>query len=200
MIELQTIRQALKIRESILLAETGHSSAAVAMLLIEGVKGVEVLFIERAAHPQDPWSGNLAFPGGRFDAGDADLQMTAERETLEEIGLDLCGAECLGQLDDIVGAYLPVKISGYVYLLAAPAELRLNHEVTRTTWFPLRELGNPLRHTLAKLFWHGKERQVHGIQLDDDLPLLWGITYRLVIQFLDRLQLIDPELCRVKDD
>jgi len=200
MIELQTIRQALKVRESIRLAETERNPAAVALLLTEGGQGVEVLFIERAAHPQDPWSGNLAFPGGRFEAGDANLQMTAERETLEEIGLDLCRAECLGQLDDIVGAYLPVKIACYVYLLPAPVELSLNHEVTRTTWFPLRELGNPSRHTQEQLFWHGKERQVHGIHLDDDLPLLWGITYRLVTQFLDRVQLIDPELCRIKND
>jgi len=200
MIEIQQIQLVLRSQAASVIAETERRSASVALILTEGDQGLEVLFIERAAHPQDPWSGNLAFPGGRFDQGDADLQATAERETFEEIGLDLAGAELLGRLDDIVGAYLPVKISCFVYYLAAPGELTLNHEVTRTTWFPLRELCNPARHTLADLFWHGQERQIHGIHLDNDSPLLWGITYRLVIQFLNRLRIIDPELCRVKDD
>ena len=200
MIEIQQIRRVLKSHAASVIDATECSPASVALILTEEDQGLEILFIERAAHPHDPWSGNLAFPGGRLEADDVDLRATAERETFEEIGLDLAGAELLGRLDDITGAYLPVKISCFVYYLAAPGALNFNHEVTRTTWFPLRELCNPTRHTLAKLFWQGQEREIHGINLDDDSPLLWGITYRLVIQFLNRLQLIDPELCRIKDD
>jgi len=200
MIAIQHIRLLLKSQAANVSAEAECSPASVALILTEGDQGLEVLFIERAAHPQDPWSGNLAFPGGRFDQADVDLQATAERETFEEIGLDLAGAELLGRLDDITGAYLPVQISCFVYYLAAPGKLNLNREVTRTTWFPLRELCNPARHSLANLIWQGQEKEIYGIHLDDESPLLWGITYRLVIQFLNRLQLIDPELCRVKDD
>ncbi|MGB5283894.1 MAG: NUDIX domain-containing protein, partial [Polyangiales bacterium] len=63
--------------------------AAVAMLLREGASGPEVFFIRRAEHPRDPWSGHMAFPGGRRDAGDATLLDTAMRETREEVGVDL---------------------------------------------------------------------------------------------------------------
>ena len=76
--------------------------AAVALLLREGASGPEVFFIRRAEHPRDPWSGHMAFPGGRQDAQDATLLHTAVRETQEEVGLDLSReAEHIGQLDDL---------------------------------------------------------------------------------------------------
>jgi 8-oxo-dGTP pyrophosphatase MutT (NUDIX family) len=60
----------------------------------------EVLYIKRAANPNDPWSGNVAFPGGRRDAIDVDDHATAVRECLEETGLDLKHFLYLGRLDD----------------------------------------------------------------------------------------------------
>ena len=51
----------------------GQTRAAVAALLRPGEGGVEILFIHRAEDPRDPWSGHMAFPGGREDPGDADL-------------------------------------------------------------------------------------------------------------------------------
>ena len=42
--------------------QRGH--AAVAMLLRNAASSPEVLFIVRAQHDQDPWSGNIGFPGG----------------------------------------------------------------------------------------------------------------------------------------
>src|SRR4051812_3842337 len=55
--------------------------AAVAAILRDAAEGPEILFIRRAEHPQDPWSGHMAFPGGREEPGDADLLETAIRET-----------------------------------------------------------------------------------------------------------------------
>ena len=76
--------------------------AAVAAVLRPGSNGPEVLLIRRAEHPNDPWSGHMAFPGGREDPCDADLFGTAVRETLEEVALDLTtNAALLGTLDDL---------------------------------------------------------------------------------------------------
>ncbi len=64
--------------------------AAVALVLRDaGPGGIELLFIRRAEHEKDPWSGHMGFPGGRAEPGDAGLEGTAVRETLEETGLDL---------------------------------------------------------------------------------------------------------------
>src|SRR4051812_31480098 len=63
--------------------------AAVAVVLRERGGETEVLLIRRAERDGDPWSGHVAFPGGRADPGDASLEATAIREAREEVGLDL---------------------------------------------------------------------------------------------------------------
>ena len=60
--------------------------ASVALVIREMGADLEALFIRRAEHADDPWSGHLAFPGGRLDASDKDARHAAERETIEELG------------------------------------------------------------------------------------------------------------------
>ena len=91
------------------------------LVLREGSAGAEVLFIERAMRADDPWSGHMAFPGGRLEGGDDSARTAACRETREEVGLELSRAEYLGHLvrslgplrradaDDRVGARLPPR-------------------------------------------------------------------------------------------
>ncbi|WP_432821953.1 NUDIX hydrolase [Trichloromonas sp.] len=189
-VAIDQIRRALADHPARLITGPERGHAAVALLLRPAETGLELLFIERAHHPQDPWSGNLAFPGGRIDPGDAGARQAAERETREEIGLDLARADYLGQLDDIVGAYLPVRVSSFVYGLAKDAALAaaLNHEVRDLFFVPLAELQNPGRHVTAAIDWNNGIRQSPAIDLlGSGRPLLWGITYRLTCQFMERL-------------
>ena len=81
-------------------ASTQGPSAAVAAVMREGDLGVEMLFIERARKVGDPWSGQMAFPGGRTSRDDAHTLATAQRETSEELGLELRNANALGRLSD----------------------------------------------------------------------------------------------------
>src|SRR5262245_33219350 len=76
--------------------------AAVALILREREDAVEALFIQRAVREGDPWSGQVALPGGRRDDGEADLAETVVRETREEIGIDLrTQGELVGALDEL---------------------------------------------------------------------------------------------------
>lgn len=158
--------------------------AAVAMLLTETERGPEVLFIRRAEYEGDPWSGDVAFPGGGIEATDAGPQQAAEREVMEEIGLRLHSHQCLGQLDDLTGAYLPIRIFCFVYQLSGKPQFKLNGEVLDTFWVPLSQLQNPLRRKQASFEYRGTRRSHPIIDLDGYCDrFLWGITYRLFENF-----------------
>ena len=74
------------------------SHAGVAMVLAGDDNKLDACFIRRTERKGDPWSGQVAFPGGRASTQDRDAQGVAERETLEEIGLELKPDQLLGPL------------------------------------------------------------------------------------------------------
>ena len=101
--------------------------AAVSLVLRRTGNHTEALFILRATKQGDPWSGHMAFPGGHHEVGDVSLRHTAERETREEIGLDLSqAADCLGQLDSVTanprGGTLNMVVTPFVYELKEPTD------------------------------------------------------------------------------
>jgi len=162
-----------------------HTHASVALLLREGRCGVEILFILRAEFQGDPWSGNIAFPGGHIEADDETVRAAAERETLEEIGIDLQKEEFLGRTDDVAGAHLPVIVSCFSYCVAASTPLFPNREINETFWVPLADLADPKRQRLHYVMFRGEQLERPAIDLlGPGRTVLWGITYRLVSHFM----------------
>ena len=106
--------------------------AAVAAVL-HGLEPTDLtlLFIRRATVAGDPWSGDVAFPGGRREAADGSLLETAIRETREELGLDLSVARYLGSLDDVgpVSRRRPMVVQPHVFYLRELPALSPNREV-----------------------------------------------------------------------
>src|SRR5262249_42208670 len=97
----ERLRLRLGTREPLLLSEPRAIEAAVALALVPIHDGdLELLFIQRAELAGDPWSGQMALPGGRRDADDLDLLATAIREAREETGIELLRDYLLGQLDE----------------------------------------------------------------------------------------------------
>ena len=165
------------------LSSRDGTRAAVAMVLHQQEEAVQLLFIERSQRDDDPWSGHVAFPGGRVDRLDGSPRLAAERETREEVGLDLGPAEYLGRLDDVTGATLPVLVSGFVYNVRSAGRLHPNDEVKQAFWVRLSELVVARRHHRRSFRIDDAERRFSTV----DLPgpgrrVLWGITYRLVAQ------------------
>ena len=183
------VRGALVIRPPLRVADAGQR-AAVAMILKQGDNGLEVLFIQRAEHPEDPWSGQVGFPGGRAEAGDTDLTFTAIRETAEEIGIDLgVEAELLGSLDEIraMARMRPVDlvITPYVFRLRGGANPRLSAEVVGVHWLTLGELLDPAHRSV--LDYPHQESTLRFPCLRLGGLVIWGLTYRMFLGFEELL-------------
>jgi 8-oxo-dGTP pyrophosphatase MutT (NUDIX family) len=179
------IELALAGREPELFSEHTGTHAAVALVLREGPAGLQVLFIERAPHENDPWSGNISFPGGKVEDGDGGARAAAERETMEEVGLDLSAALYLGRLSDIAGAFRPIRVSCFVYGMRRVGTLRPNDEVQDAFWVSLAELLDSSCHVEATVCFAGRTLTTPAIRLPHEgKPVLWGLTYRLVMQLL----------------
>ena len=158
--------------------------SAVAIVLCQEEEP-EILFIHRAVQEGDPWSGHLAFPGGRIEPDDDSPRAAAERETLEELGLDLVTARLLGQLDDLTGVTIPVCVSAFAYLIEQKPTLEPNDEVADSFWVPLVDLAEPRRRVTGRFRVGDRDRNYPGIDLRmDEKPILWGLTYRFVLQIL----------------
>jgi 8-oxo-dGTP pyrophosphatase MutT (NUDIX family) len=188
------LRAALAARPPERLPDEAAQRAAVALILREGPAGLELLFVRRAEHPEDPWSGQMAFPGGRREESDGDLRTTAQRETAEEIGLDLAaGGELLGALDEIRAMArmrpMDLVISPYVFRLGAGAELHLSDEVVSAHWLPLDALlGEGHRSWLD--YRHGAEEHRFPCLRVEDL-VIWGLTYRMFTGLSQRLAALE---------
>ena len=170
-------------------AEAVSARAAVALILREAAGGIEILFIRRAEHPQDPWSGQMAFPGGRAEPGEEDLKTTAIRETAEEIGVDLEeGAECLGILDEVraMARMRPVSLTilPFVFRLRGPVEPTLGSEVRSVHWIPLDDLLAAERRSVMEYAHQGETLQFPCLRVED--LVIWGLTYRMFVGFQER--------------
>ncbi len=185
---LEQIRRALSAHEPVALAAEGKQRAAVALVLRQAGDLPEVLFIERARREGDPWSGHMAFPGGRVDSGDDSARSAAERETLEEVGLDLANGEPLGRLDDMQGHHAigvpALVISAFVYHVADSELLVPNHEVHDAFWFPVPSLLDPERqvdYPPRSMSWG----PYPGIRVGaPESQVVWGLTHRFLEIFL----------------
>lgn len=186
MLSIDQIKERLDRHQPQTYAHEVKRNAAVAMILREGDEGTEVLFIRRAEHEKDPWSGDLGFPGGGIEKEDADDKATAIRETWEEVGIDLKQADYLGQTDDLGGAYLSVRVSCFVFHLKQQAPIKLNGgEVVDLFWVPLTTLLDPQRNRLSRFHYRGTEHEHPIVDLSEWSPRpLWGLTYRLIGTFL----------------
>lgn len=187
MVDLEHIRTVLAAREPALQADA-RMRASVAVVLHAAADGPRVLLIRRARVPGDPWSGDVAFPGGRVDAADRSSRHTAERETREEVGLDLAAGDYLGRLDDLQGRAIPIVVSGFVYALAREPRLTLSHEVRAARWVSFSELLDPARHSTETFDYQGHALEVPAIDVEaGEGPPLWGLTYRFLELFLREL-------------
>lgn len=188
--DIKRLQGALRERQPTPFADEKMRRAAVALIFRAGDDGdLELLFIKRAEYPGDPWSGHIAFPGGRREADDSSLAGTAIRETREETGIDLSEhGEIIGELDELQpqSIRLPeLVVAPFVAILHETPALELAGEVASAFWVPLRSLheSNLWRDTEVS----GKGFQMTRRAFHHEGHVIWGITERIIAQLLTLL-------------
>ena len=162
--------------------------AAVAIVLHEADGELCLLMIRRAQREGDPWSGHMAFPGGRRDPDDIYDRFCAIRETREEIALDLdaLGSEvcALGEVNTGWRADRPeMLVAPFIYRVEQLPELDLNYEVDAVVSVPLRFLMD--RSNRVPLAWEWR-----GTQVESDSYLyrdnrIWGLSLMMIDELIE---------------
>ncbi|MEX2152455.1 MAG: CoA pyrophosphatase [Gemmatimonadaceae bacterium] len=164
--------------------------ASIALVLrIGALREPELLMIKRAEAERDPWSGQIACPGGRMEPGDHDLAHTAMRETWEETGIDLARVgRLLGTLDDIsprTPVLPPIVIRPFVAAVPSNVEIVQSVEVAAAFWVPLSALKEQTAWAMGTVHMRGVDREVSTFTHGE--YLVWGLTERVLRQLLDRM-------------
>ena len=164
--------------------------ASVALILVNHMDDLNICFIKRAKRDGDPWSGQVALPGGRA-TDDEDAFTVAERETFEEVGVILSRTSCVGRLEPIdVSSNLNrqrLLLSPVLYLLEedaiGQAKVASPSEVDSVFWVPMNHLFDPNSHTTIKYPNASKSAAYPGIGFEN--YVIWGLTLRVLRNFAE---------------
>ena len=155
----------------------GLKYAAVS-IIVRDTQFPSVLLIKRAERSGDPWSGQIAFPGGKMQTGDASARDTAIRETQEEVGVDLRGAEFLGYAPTATTHTGNMDVVPAVFVLKESVEIRTNAEVASYRWVSLDDLVAPSAQATYTLESGGRAVGLPAFKVED--YVVWGLTHRIL--------------------
>jgi 8-oxo-dGTP diphosphatase len=164
------------------LSDEQSANAAVA-LLVKDKSNPSSLFVKRAQNPKDPWSGQIALPGGKREPKDNTLKDTAIRETLEETNINLIKGQFLGVMNVQESTPRPeIRVLPFVVLLDHDPTITLNEqELEKHYWISLEELAES--RTIVTLSFG----ETSAYAVDD--KVIWGLTYRILEELLQILEI-----------
>ena len=163
-----------------------RKTAAVAVAIRDGPHGEEVLLIRRAVREGDPWSGDVAFPGGRVEAVDGSFRDAALREAREEVGADLAAdARFLGYMGPFQARRRGIWVVPCVFAITRDVTLDGSDEVAAHMWVPLREFRASENRSTYVLELGGERRTFPSYNVQG--VMVWGLTERILTSLVERL-------------
>lgn len=162
-----------------------HAAVLIPLVWHEG--HWQILFIRRARNDRDRHSGQVAFPGGRIEAGDAGPVEAALRETHEEIGVSAQQVNVIGSIDTYI-TVSSYEVTPVIGVVDWPSNLKLqSSEVARAFLIPLSWLRDRNNFTFrARQNMDPQSARRHPIIVFEpfDDETLWGATARMTLNFL----------------
>jgi len=161
--------------------------AAVMMIFKESGQDYSLLFIKRSESDRDPFSGHMAFPGGRMESADKSKLETAIRETYEEVGINInSSGRILGSIDDVNPNNPRARnyiVTPYLSVLKEEVVLRPDlNEVEKAIWVPMHHLSDD-KNTQVRII-ERDGREVKDYAYNYEQYIIWGMTGRILHQFL----------------
>ncbi|MCC6202220.1 MAG: CoA pyrophosphatase [Gammaproteobacteria bacterium] len=166
--------------------------AAVLVPILRTRGGYDVVLTRRTDH-LSAHAGQMSFPGGRRDPGDASLLDTALRETAEEIGVAPAEVAVLGRLNRL---YTPsgYDIQPFVGVLAESTRFAADpREVAAIMRVPLRHLVD--RRNYLRRIRRFESRDIEYVAVDYDDQEIWGATARILVDLVDQLEQCEASRC-----
>ncbi len=170
--------------------KTSPKDSAVMILLHYQQNDLSLLFIQRAQY-EGVHSGQIAFPGGRYEQSDKDLAKTAQRETLEETGIIIPDEAVLGKLTPL---YIPpsnFNVQPYVgFLPALPGFSPDPKEVESVFTVPLRQLmGKDEVQKKTITYSNGFSYEIPCYVFGPHI--IWGATSMILSEFLEIIESLE---------
>lgn len=150
--------------------------AAVAIVIANSEK---VLMFRRATYKDDPWSGHMAFPGGKREDIDVDVFDTARRESHEELGLTL-PKEAI-RISDLY--HRKLIVSAFVFFIDGVPSVSPNKEVESVYWIELSELFHPTYRSMFRPY-PKQNKEFSIVNIPNVTTGIWGIS----LYFIDQLK------------
>ena len=169
--------------------------SAVALILQVRAGELHILMIKRAEREGDPWSGHMAFPGGRMEKADAHGYAVAVRETEEEVGLALGPQDrCIGRLSDInarphKGAF-GMAVSPFVFRLEREVVFTPNYEVAEVVWVPLEFLLDT--DNREQMLWQYRGMEIPMPCYFYGKRRIWGLSLMMLDELMDLVEGQNP--------
>lgn len=153
------------------------------LVLLQNIDSHWHVYLTKRSSALKHHPGQIAFPGGKRDEGDADITATALREACEEIGLPLDTTRVAGHLpshETVTG----FKITPVVALLDTSFEIKPERgEVDEVFTVPLAHLLNPKNYVVESRRWQGRRRHYYAVPYGPYYT--WGATARILRGWAD---------------
>lgn len=166
--------------------------AAVLILIYPKQDTIFTVFIQRNNY-NGPHSGQISFPGGKFDMNDKSLEETAIREANEEIGTTLTTEDISGKLTTL---YIPVskfEVSPYVSVIDYEPVFHIDpHEVQYAIEIPLKTIIKECRIESMNIAVANKPVAVPCFNLNNNQ--IWGATAMILNEFVEILKSESPDI------